>query len=120
MSFLNFSRNSEGFMSLDSTGQLAYISEEKESLKQRIESHLRTFKNEVYDDETLGVPYYSEVLVKNPDISSIESLLIYQTSLVDGVSKVDSLEVNLDSATREFTIKYRVTGVGGTSVSGVL
>lgn len=120
MSFLNFSRNSEGLMALDSTGQLAYISEEKESLKQRVESHLRTFKNEVYDDETAGVPYYSEVLVKNPDIASIESLLIYQTSLVEGVSKVDSLEVTFTSTTREFRIEYRVVGVGGISVSGVL
>lgn len=120
MSFINFSRNSEGFMSLDSTGQLAYITEATESLKQRIESHLRTFKKEVYDNEDVGVPYYSEVLVKNPDIASIEALLIYQTSLVEGVSKVDSLEVNFETTTREFAVKYRVTAVGGTSVSGVL
>lgn len=120
MSFINFSRNEQGLMSVDSKGQLAYITTKAESLKQRIESHLRMFKGEVYDNEDAGVPYYSEVLVKNPDIASTKALLIYQTSLVDGVSKVNSFAVDFDSQAREFRVSYNVTGVDGTMVSGVL
>lgn len=120
MTFINLSRGPDGGLYLDSSGQIAFVSDPAEALRQRIESHLRTFLGEIFDDETKGVPYYSEVLVKNPDIASITSLLIYQTSLVEGVSKVNSLSVNFDQKTRDFAVSFEVIAVDSTIVAGVI
>ena len=48
---------------LDAKGQLATV---QTSLDQRIDCRLRTFLGEFWLDQSIGIPYFQEILKKNP------------------------------------------------------
>lgn len=45
-------------------------------VQQDILQALRTYLNEWYLDNTIGMPWYQQILVKNPDLSKIDALFI--------------------------------------------
>ena len=89
-------------------------------LAQRIKHRLLTFRGECFLDREVGVPYFSEVLKKNPDLGRIRSLLASVISGVEGVAKILSLEVLLNNATRQLTVNFRAQGTDGNIAEGSL
>lgn len=89
-------------------------------LAQRIKHRLQTFRGECFLDREVGVPYFSEVLKKNPDLGRIRALLASIISGVEGVAKILSLEVLLDHATRQLTVNFRAQASDGTIAEGGL
>lgn len=75
--------------------------------KQRLKAKFGTFLGEWFNDETLGLPYYQDILVKNPDLNRIKS--IYREIVLDD-EQVDSLvepvEALLNTVTRELTVTF--------------
>ncbi len=76
-----------------------------------IEQHLlvkfRLFLGEWFLDTSLGVPYYSDILIKNPSfvvVSEILKNVILETS---GVLSLQKFEFDFDSATREATLTFK-------------
>lgn len=107
---------------LDRTGNIAQLkpSEDGSLLCQRIKHRLQTFRGECFLDREVGVPYFSEVLKKNPDLGRIRALLASVVSGVEGVAKILSLEVLLDHATRQLTVNFRAQASDGTIAEGGL
>lgn len=88
-------------------------------LSQRICHRLRTFRGECYLDRSVGVPYFSEVLKKRPDLGHIRSLLASVISGVPGVLKILDLSLDFRQNTRVLRVSFNVQGDGITAAGEV-
>ena len=77
-----------------------------EFVSQKIETTLRFFKNEWFLNRTLGMPYYTDILVKNPDLKLVTSLFKNAITKIDEIENIIKFEVLLDTATRILTIYF--------------
>lgn len=107
-------------LSLDSSGNIAMVSDSVPLLSQRIQCRLQTFRGECFLDRSVGVPYFSEITRKNPDLARIRSLLASVISGVDGVKKILSLDLRFDGKTRQMTVTFKVLGDDGQIAEGVV
>ena len=103
---------------LDGSGNIAVLVDPSALLAQRIQCRLQTFKGECFLDREIGVPYYEEILKKNPDLGRIRSLLSSVISGVDGVDKILSLDLSFDRKTRMLSVTFRVIGQDGSIATG--
>lgn len=84
---------------------------------------LRLFLAEWFLDENLGMPYFDEVFVKNPNPVALDS--IFKTKIIEcpGVEELMAFSMEIDSVTRELTITGRIRAFDGEadfSVTNVL
>lgn len=76
------------------------------SVSQKIRIRILWFAAEWRWDEELGMPYFEELLVKNPDAEYFEGLLREEIFNVDEVVQVKEVTILYDSQTREAVIQY--------------
>lgn len=107
-------------LALDGSYQIAVTSSLADIVSDRIRTRLRTFRGEHFLDRDLGVPYFEEVLKKNPDVERVRNLLLLATSEVEGVLKVLSFDTNFDPESRSFTVRFKVLVDDGIEVEGEL
>jgi hypothetical protein len=77
-------------------------------VKQALCIALRTFRGEWFLNSEAGVPYYQNILVKNPVISEINSLLKVAILQVANVEKLLEFSSTWDTAARELSVSFRV------------
>lgn len=87
-------------------------------LAQRVDCYLRTFLGEWWSDPTLGVPYFQEILKKNPNINVVRQAILSVILSVPGVVSVPSLDVVLDRAARTMRVSFEVAGTDEMPVPG--
>lgn len=109
-----------GDLVLGSDNQIGRTLTTLDTLEQRIRTRLQTFRGEYYLNEALGVPYYEEVLRKNPDVPSVRALLLAELLRVPGVKSAKRFTVEFNTATRSFQIDFHVISDDGVPVEGVL
>jgi hypothetical protein len=66
------------------------------------------FKAEWFLDTTYGVPFYEDILVKNPNVPNIDNIIkatILDTADVNAILAYTS---NFDNATRKLTVTFTV------------
>lgn len=88
-----------------------------EGLRQDLDMRLRTFAGEWFLDESVGVPYFENVLVKSPDTEQIRSTFRNELLRAPGVISVTSIDLAFDRSARTLRIDWTVVGDPGT-VSG--
>jgi hypothetical protein len=76
---------------------------------QQIKMNLLTFLGEWFLDVTFGVPYLEEILVKNPRMASVETIIRKHISSVPDVIRIDSLSINWDRKTRYLFVEFSCT-----------
>lgn len=87
-------------------------------LDQRIDCVLRTFLGEWWLDQTIGVPYFEELLKKNPDLAVVRQAFAAVILSVPGVKKILKLETKFSRSTRTFRVDFEVKGTDTIPVSG--
>lgn len=103
---------------LDATGNLAFHTDFADVVAQRIHCRLQTVKGEWYQGPGVGVPMFDEVLVKNPNLVTLQHLFSSVIAGTDGVKTVNSIQLSVDAATRNLLIKFDATATDGTPVTG--
>lgn len=78
----------------------------KNSVSQKINIRLRWFLGEWRWDEEKGLPYFDELLIKNPSIEYFEELIREEIFNVDEVTEVSSVDISHDASTRKAKIRY--------------
>lgn len=68
----------------DASGNIALASEPY-ALAQDVASAIKTFLGEVWFNDTLGVPYFSEILAHTPPITVFQELMVKAALTVPGV-----------------------------------
>ena len=79
-------------------------------LDQRIDCTLRTFQGEWWLDPSEGVPYFTDIFKKSPDLATVRQALATVIQRVPGVQRIDRLEVSLNRGTRVLSVDFAVTG----------
>ena len=87
-------------------------------LDQRIDCMLRTFRGEWWLDPTIGVPYFEEILKKNPDMSVVRQAFASVILSVPGVQEITRLDVKFLRPTRALRVDFEVKGTDAIPASG--
>lgn len=95
---------------LDKTGDL-FISQNgdillENSVAQKIRIKLLWFEGEWRWNKEEGLPYFTHLLVKNPDTDYFETVVREKIFEVDEVVDVKDVQIVFDSKTREAVIRY--------------
>ncbi len=86
----------------------------KEAILQDVLQRLRVFLGEWFLDTTVGLPYFQEILVKNPDQGKIDALFINQVLGTPGVVQLDSWSFQVDLTRRILTVAFKAQTTDGT------
>ena len=79
-----------------------------ERIAQQIKITILEWLGEWFLDLRDGVPYREYVLIKNPNLNHIRSILITKMSAVNGVDKVKTMTLDLDKKNRVLTVDFEV------------
>ncbi len=103
-----FKLNNSGDLDV-STGALQVLSGGSE-IAQKIGIRLQFFRGEWSLDTTVGIPYFQNLLgVKNPNMSTVRSLLLEAITSCPGVSSVSNFSLSYDGATRALSVSFQAT-----------
>lgn len=81
---------------------------DREGIQQRISQVLRTIAGEWFLDLDYGVPYYEQILVKNPNLPAVQDTFRRALLSVRGVSSVERLTLSLDATDRTLRVAWAV------------
>ncbi len=81
---------------LDARGNIA-VASTPYSLAQDAASAIKTFLGEVYWDTTVGVPYLTQILGKNPPIALLKARLAATAMTVPGVASAECFISSISS-----------------------
>lgn len=97
---------------LDLTAGLRWTRTLKEYTTQKLRSRLRFFLGEWFLDQRLGVPYFEQVFIENPDISLLTTL--YRRIIIGtvGVGAIEKLNLRFDRKARTLFVTFTVRLVG--------
>lgn len=83
-----------------------------DEVRQRIIQRLRTFRGEWFLDFSVGVPYYQDVLKKNPNPSTVAAVL--QAAILGTLGVIELKEFSLDyDNARELIVDFKVLVFSG-------
>lgn len=110
-------------LQLDKSGNIACLGDTLEKgyadlVCQRVRHRLQTFQGECYLDRSVGLPYYAEVLKKNPDLRRVRALILSTIHDVPGISKIIDLQVDFSARTREYKVRFRAETTDEVIVEG--
>lgn len=81
---------------------------DREGIQQRISQVLKTIAGEWFLDLDYGLTYFEQILVKNPNLPSVQDLFRRALLSVKGVSSVERLTLSLDTTSRTLTVSWVV------------
>jgi len=112
---------------LDSTGDLdienydLVLIDELDRIRQQLQIKLRLFLGEWYLDINQGIPYFQDVLEKNPDPVKLQSIFKAAIIGVPDVNRLLDFKLEIDGSTRELNLTFKVdTTYGPIEFDGVL
>lgn len=84
-----------------------------ECIIQRIRMRFRWFLGEWFLDLREGVPYFQDILVKNPDLNLIQFIFRRVLTLTPGIKSVQSFDLVHDKSSRNLSVSFVATLVDG-------
>lgn len=102
MALKDFALAADGDLYLNRNGDVEIIG----SIRQALQIKLKWFLGEWVFNPDLGVPYFEDILIKNPNQAIIEKDIREQILSVEGVTGIDSLSLSLDRQSRNLICKF--------------
>jgi hypothetical protein len=87
---------------------------------QKIRQRFKLFLGEWFLDQSLGVPWFTEVFVKNPNLDLIRALFRAELLKGPGIIGVSSIESSFVPATRTLSLAYVAIYETGAKLSEVV
>ena len=94
------------------------------NILQDILQRLRLFQGEWFLDNSIGIPWFQQIFVKNPDVSKIEAIFIDAILSTNGVDSLIEFSLTPNYPNRSFALSFSanttsgVVDYSGTLVSG--
>lgn len=98
-------------------GRLVLLTDNDEALAQKLRNKFLLGKGEWFLDTRLGVPYFEQIMIKNPNTEIIKQIFRQVILKTDGISSVDSVEISV-SAERELSFSFRAVADSGAVITG--
>ena len=93
-------------ISIDS-GNMRLI-DDKERIAQQLRITLWEWLGEWFLDARDGVPYREYILIKNPNMKHIRQVLSEHIMKVEGVNRIDELNLNYDPKNRTLIVDFSI------------
>ena len=87
---------------------------------QLVKCRLLAVLNEWYADPNIGLPWFTDIMIKAPDLGLIEGLILTSIRGTPHVQVVTSIDLNLDHGTRTLSATFEALsdwGIINSSVS---
>lgn len=84
------------------------------AIQQHILQRLRVFAGEWFLDNTIGIPFFQEFFVKNPDQSKVDAILQSVISQTPGVQALTRYNFSVDTASRQIKVSFSAQTTTGT------
>ena len=81
---------------------------------QHVLQNLRTFRGEWFLDNTVGVPYFQQILVKNVQLGNVDALIQSTINKTPGVTALTKYSSKIDTVTRQIFITFQAQTTSGT------
>lgn len=85
----------------------------QEAIQQNLYQRLKCYKGEWFLDLSDGVPYYQDILKKNPNPLTVDAALKTAILGTPGVLELTSFNLNLDTVTRTLYLDFIVDTIEG-------
>lgn len=110
-------------LAVDDTGDLSlplrWITDTGEEVAIRLRQRLKLALGEWFLDPSIGVPYYRYILVKNPDLDIVRSILRKTVLTTPGVDSVTEITATLSTdGTRQLFYTFSCTASDGSLITG--
>jgi hypothetical protein len=100
---------------LDTSGHRGNLVDGDDAVDQQLRIRLKFFLEEWFLDQRVGIPYYRDILIKNPSLDLIRSVFKAAILETPGVASVGTLELSIDAASRTLNLTFQATlDSGGT------
>ncbi len=93
---------------------------EDQSLPQRIKQKLLSFRGEWVFDESRGLPFIQEILIKDYDLSRIEAIYLQELKNIDGIAEILVFDIGVDDKTRKLSIGIQVLTDTNTTIEVII
>jgi hypothetical protein len=103
-------------LSLDAGGRLETIDGD-DATAQEIRTRLLFFRAESFTDQTEGIPFYEEILVKGGDLGRVRAIIRAAIASVPAIVDVPIVEVEVDRATRAASVTWEARTNTGRRIS---
>lgn len=103
------------FGDVDFTDNEISLVTETDAIAQHLRIRLRTFLGEWFLDTRIGMPYFEEFLVKNPNRLVMDARLREAILETPGIASLTSINYELDGFTRALSISFEAVLVSGTN-----
>ncbi|MDR1558710.1 MAG: hypothetical protein LBS84_03235 [Clostridiales bacterium] len=96
--------DAEGDLKISEWGDISLT----DSVRQAVRIRLLWFFNEWRFAPQYGIPYYEEILVKNPNLERIKSIIKTEAMSVDEVSAVRNVAITWDKSSRNALVAFDI------------
>jgi len=90
------------------------ILEGVDSIEQHVAIRLQFFQGEWFLDTRIGIPYFTNILVKNPDLGAVRFLLRNAVATTPGIDKIERFDLAFDAAARKLSVDFEASTEEGT------
>ncbi len=94
-------------------GDFIGITDPLDAAAQDLSQALHTYYGEWFLDLDIGVPYFQQILVKNPDGDIVDGVLKAAIAARPGVISIIGFDLNYNGATRKLTLTCAVQYYNG-------
>ena len=86
-----------------------------DAVAQHLKIRLRLVKGEWFLDQRVGIPYHSQIWVKNPNLAAIQAIYRRAITSTPGVaSPLERMDLAFDASTRELSLSFSAKLAGET------
>ena len=99
-------------LALDTFGELdlsrddLYFVTGADAVAQHLKIRLRFVLGEWFLDTRVGIPYRSQIWVKNPNLAAIQSVYRRAIASTPGVDELQRIDLALDASTRQLRVSF--------------
>lgn len=92
---------------------LSFTLDNSSYLAQKLKIRLSFFLGEWYLNVLKGIPYFDQILIKNPDLNFVEDLIKTEITTTPGVDTLESFNLTYENSTKELLIEFSVSTLEG-------
>jgi hypothetical protein len=86
---------------------------EVNAIKQHLGQRLALFLGEWFLDTTVGLPYYQNILVKNPNLDVVQGLIQNQILGTPGMLELSTFQFSYDNLFRQLSVVFNAKSTNG-------
>jgi hypothetical protein len=87
-----------------------------DAIKQQLAIRLQFFLGEWFLDESIGIPYWTEIFIKDPHLVAIRSFYREAIVTTPGIASITRLELDFDGATRGLDVEFTAVKDDGSTL----